>query len=264
MRIIRSRAWPVSLGQKCRGILPIEGSQFGVELGMSFFEDSRLFEEAFRCDSEEFGVVGGAVFVEDSGPPHPAFAFEPLVLGIQNASPGNILTALIQERGPVHGAVFSIQLMGKLMEHQISAILNVRRTCADFIPRQHDDPVGPRFTQVHVLTFQSKPASNRLDGSGNISAGIDEHRGEPGVDVSVTVKQEQARLGGYRHLDLVGQNQPAAAFENLLGEEDLDQSSKLEPVGLGKARVKSDVLLDDRQPVSRKGRRLSTDCAFAA
>ena len=68
------------------------------------------------------------------------------------------------------------------------------------------------------------------------------------------MKQEQARLGGNRHFDLVRQNQAAAAFEDLLVQEDLDQSLKLEPVGFGKARVESDVLLDDRQPVRRKGR----------
>ena len=56
--------------------------------------------------------------------------------------------------------------------------------------------------------------------------GIDEDRDQAGIVVGVPVQQQQARLGGDRDLDLVGQLQPSAALEAFLGEEDLDVSLK--------------------------------------
>ena len=129
---------------------------------MSFFERPRLFEEALRCDGEELGGVGGAVFVEDGRAPHPTIALEPFVLGIENAGPGHVLTALIQKWSSVDGAVFSIQLMGELVQDQVSSILEIRRPGADVIPGQDDDSVGPRFTEVDVFTFESEAVPTGL------------------------------------------------------------------------------------------------------
>ena len=68
------------------------------------------------------------------------------------------------------------------------------------------------------------------------------------------MEQEQAGLGRDGHLDFVGQHQTAAAFEDLFGQQDLNEPLKLTTVGLGKAGVEADVLFDEPQPVCRKRR----------
>ena len=73
------------------------------------------------------------------------------------------------------------------------------------------------------------------------------------IVVGLAVEQEQARLGGDRDPDLVGQLQPAAALEVLLGQEDLDVAVELPAVGLGEAVVERDVLLDDVCQAGGKG-----------
>ena len=73
------------------------------------------------------------------------------------------------------------------------------------------------------------------------------------VVVGLPVEQQQARLRGDRDLDLVGQLQPAAALEVLLGQEDLDVPLEFPPVGLGEPAVVRDVPLDDREPPAGKG-----------
>ena len=62
------------------------------------------------------------------------------------------------------------------------------------------------------------------------------------------MQEQQARLGGDRDLDLVGQFQPAATLEKFLGEEDLDVPLEFLLVGLGQPIVDRDVPLDDGEP----------------
>ena len=161
------------------------------------------------------------------------------------------------------GTVLSIQLMGELVQDQVSAILEVGRSSANIIPRKDDDPVGPGLPSVDVFTFESDAVPERLDGLGDVGAGVDEDRGQLGVDIGITVEQEQASLSGDGHLDLIVQHQSAATFEVFLGEQDLDEAVEFESVGLRKASVKAYVLLDDRQPVRWK-RRGPQSIAFAA
>jgi hypothetical protein len=71
--------------QKSGGILPVEGFQFRVELRLSFFEHLGLLEEALRCDCEELGGIGGAVFIEHGGAPYLAIPLEPFVFSLENA-----------------------------------------------------------------------------------------------------------------------------------------------------------------------------------
>ena len=78
--------------------------------------------------------------------------------------------------------------------------------------------------------------------------GINQDRDQAGIVVGLPVQEQQARLGGDRDLDLVGQFQPAATLEELLGQEDLDVSLEFPLVGLGQAVVDRDVPLDDGEP----------------
>ena len=49
------------------------------------------------------------------------------------------------------------------------------------------------------------------------------------------MKQEQASLGSNKHFDLIGDLEPGAAFEDLLGQEDMNETFQLALIGLGKA-----------------------------
>ena len=68
------------------------------------------------------------------------------------------------------------------------------------------------------------------------------------------MQQEQARLRGDRHADLVRQLEASGALEVLLGEEDLDVAEQLLPIGRWEPEHDRHVALDRAAPVVGEGR----------
>ena len=114
---------------------------------MSFLEHSRLFEEALGGHGEELGGIGGPVLVEHGGAPSRLSRLQSFVLGIEDAGPRQILAALLQKRSAVDRSVLAIQLVGEFVEDEVLAIVDVRRPGPHVIPRENDDPAGPRLAE---------------------------------------------------------------------------------------------------------------------
>jgi len=72
---------------------------------------------------------------------------------------------------------------------------------------------------------------------------------------SRAVQQEQARLRGDGHADLVRQLEATDALEVLLGEEDLDMAEQLLAIGWWEPAHDGHVALDRATPVVGEGRR---------
>ena len=66
------------------------------------------------------------------------------------------------------------------------------------------------------------------------------------------MKQQDARLGRDGNADLVGEFEPTAAFEVLLGKEDLRMPEQLSLVLRREATKERNVALDDALPLGRK------------
>src|SRR3954453_17941643 len=88
-------------GGVLRRVLTVVVLQFLVEFGVLGLQAGGLLEEAFGGDGEELGRLGGAVGVEHGGAAAVGVAAELIVLGAEDAGPGDVPAAVLQDRGAV-------------------------------------------------------------------------------------------------------------------------------------------------------------------
>src|SRR5208282_6559929 len=139
--------------------------------------------------------------------------------------------------------------------HDVVPVVEVRRSLPNIIPGQDHHALLPRLPEPGRFALQHDSAADRLNAPGDIRMGINQDRDQAGIVAGLPVQEQQARLGGYRDLDLVGQFQPAASLEILLSQEDLDVSLEFPLVGMREAVEDRDVLLDDVEPSRWEGLR---------
>jgi hypothetical protein len=82
---------------------------------------------------------------------------------------------------------------------------------------------------------------------------INEDRAQTRIVVGLAMEQEQARLRGDRHPNLVVEIEPSTPLEVLLREEDLDMAKQLGLVRRRQPSKHGQIALDDRTPVWRDG-----------
>ena len=155
---------------------------------------------------------------------------------------------MFKDRCSIGRAVLLIKLVGELVQHDVVPVVEVRRSLPNIIPGENHHAVLPRLPEPSRLALQHGSAADRFNALGEIRMGIDQDRDQSGIVVGLPVQEQQARLGGDRDLDLVGQFQPAATLEEFLGEEDLDVPLEFLLVGLREVVVDWEVLLDDGEP----------------
>ena len=155
---------------------------------------------------------------------------------------------MFEGRGSVRRAVLLIKLVGELVQHDVVPVVEARRSPPNIIPGQDHHAVLPRLPEPGRFTLLNDSPADRLNALGDIRMGIHQDRDQAGIVVGLPVQEQQARLGGDRNLDLVGQFQPAATLEILLSQEDLDVSLKFPLVCLREAVVDRDILLDHVEP----------------
>ena len=182
-------------------------------------------------------------------------SLELLVFVLHHLGPGLVPTAPLEDRSAIGGPIFHVQEMSELVQHEVLAVVVAERRRPNRIPGDDGHAVFPGLAEPDLLAFQYDPAPDGLDRLGNVGGGVNQDRRQAGKDVGVPVEQEDAGLGGDRHLDLVGQLEAAAAFEVLLGEEDLDEALELPAIGFREIGVERHILLDDLEPCRRAGRR---------
>jgi len=95
------------------------------------------------------------------------------------------------------------------------------------------------------LALEDGATADWLHGFGEVGTGIDQDGDQPGINVGLTMEQEQTSLGGDGDLYLIGEFESAAALEHFFTQEDLHQALELVAIGFWKALVKWDVPFDD-------------------
>ena len=115
---------------------------------MTFLEHPRLLEKALCRHGEKLGRIGGPVIVKHGGAAEPAIALQSFVLGIEHASPRQVLAALFQERSAVDRAILAVQLVGKFMQDEVLSVVDVRRSVLDVVPGENDNSTGPGFSEA--------------------------------------------------------------------------------------------------------------------
>ena len=234
--------WICVLLSGCAGV---SAYPFGRILAVIFFEDTievrgeflhpaGLVEELFSSNSEEFGFVCGPVGVEKGFPARLGGVFEAKVFARAGTDPVAVFGAVCQRGGAVGGAVKHVQFVGKFMIDNVMALFRVAAAVQDGVPDEDDRPLLEGLSDDGVGAFDrgerdfkvTEFALGRDDGGG-----VDEN----GKDVSVVVmretQKEEARLGGNRDADFVGEFEAAAAFPCLFGEENLDEGAQVNAFG---------------------------------
>ena len=157
-----------------------------------------------------------------------------------------------EDRCAVRVAVLHVELVRELVQDHVVTPVTLGRRPEHVVPREDNCPRGPRLAQPHLVAFGDQPVRRVFAAVDAECAGIDQDRREPAVIVLVAVQQQQACAGRDRHADLIGHLQPTRSLEPLLADEDLDATTKVRPIHLGKPRGERNVAGKDLVPGCRK------------
>lgn len=114
---------------------PVVARQFGEQLGMGFIQRRRLLEEVFADDREEFGRVGGAVGVDQTGDVLRQPLLQRPVLAAHHRRPARIAVAPCPEpRCSVGAATGLIELVREFVDDHVVAVVRVGRACQHIAP----------------------------------------------------------------------------------------------------------------------------------
>lgn len=121
-----------SAGKVIHRVLPVKLLQLFVQFGVTVFQLARLLEEKLRGNGKKLRRVGRAVFIQQR---HMS-AFERgeklFVFLAENSDPGCVTAtpmpkaSAAQEGNAIGDAILLIQLVGKLVKHEV---VTIRRVC---------------------------------------------------------------------------------------------------------------------------------------
>jgi len=176
-----------------------------------------------------------------------------LVLPAQDAGPGDVHAAPLQQRRPVQGAVLFVQLVGELVKDHVMPVADIGGAGSDVVPGQDDGAVPPRLAQPGCRAIAHDAVSRLLPALRHVGSRVDEHGPDPGEAVRIAMQQQQAGLGGNGEPDLVGDLQSAAALEVHPHQECPDEALELLEVLPQQAAAEGHVAPDGLRPIDRKG-----------
>lgn len=180
------------------------------------------FKESLSDDGEELGGVGCSIGVDERVSPAFEVSFKPVEFGAEHLRPTFIKVVLAQDGRTVGDAVFLVELVGELMEHDVVPIGTVAGAFFDLIPRDDDRSLAPRFTEVYAAGFGDCSSGATLNILDDERGGIDEDCAKPGEVSGVAVEEEKAGVSGDGDLDFIRDGEARASFEMLFGQQDVD------------------------------------------
>ncbi|MNN38012.1 hypothetical protein D3C81_1519860 [compost metagenome] len=107
----------------------------------------RLFKEGFRGHGKEFGGIRGAVMVHHAVLLVDGVVAQVVEIARQHRGPAAVARHAGQIRRAIRGARFTVELVGKFMQHDIVPIGPVGRTALHVVPGQHHSAIAPGFAQ---------------------------------------------------------------------------------------------------------------------
>src|SRR5258706_14401424 len=118
---------------------------------MPLLELERLLKEIFRDDGEELGWFGCTVLVDERWLFGDGLLGQGCKLASEYAGPSGILGTRRQVRGSVDETIFLVDLVGELMERDISTFRDASWSTQDMIPRKHHRSRAPGFAGTHFV-----------------------------------------------------------------------------------------------------------------
>src|SRR5262249_7089902 len=155
----------------------------------------------YHC--EELGGTGGSVGIYVSGLVRGDPRDQLFVLGTERVRPCGIRGTPTEIGSAVHGTVFGVELVRKLLEHDVAAVAGVRRAAPDSVPREHDGPADPGLAEAHLVALDDEVAELLAGVLDDVRTWIDEDRREIRVVAGLSVQEEQAGLRRYGEPDFV-------------------------------------------------------------
>ena len=229
----------------------IEIAEERVESGFVFLHISWLVEEVLGGDGKELGFVGSPVLVQ-VGRKSPASALpQGVELGVADFNPASQGFAILQKRGAIGGAVQHVEFVRELVVDDVVALLGVTRVSLDRVPHEDHRPPELCLTQDRNARGCLKPGdfeAAALPFGGNDGAGVNENRGDVGVELMGQTQGKKAGLTRDGHPDLIVEDQPAAALPALFGDEDLDEIPKPGFLRVVELRVMGDIRFQYVEP----------------
>jgi hypothetical protein len=236
-----------------RRILAVELAELLVEGRMPLLKLAGPFEEKLGGNSEELGGIGGAIFVEQG-----FFAFDDLPLettefAAKDARPREVMAAMFKQRRAFAAAIFLVELMGELVEDHIVTIQRIGSALDHFVPGQDDRAGMPGFAGalggnvVNDFTVLLLV----LD---QIGFGIDEYGLKFRIVAGFAAQQQQAGLRSDGDADFVCDFETGAAFEVLLGQENLHVAEQLVLILLVQPGKEREILFENGEPTRRRSR----------
>ncbi len=119
-----------------------------------------------------------------------------------------------------------IERVRELVDDDVVAVAHVGGAAEHVVPREHEDPAGRGLAEPRGVALDDDTIP-RVGERSLVRARVDEDHVELRVRLDVATEQQQAGLRGDGDSDLVGELEPSAALERLLGEEDVNQSLEL-------------------------------------
>ena len=206
-----------------RGILLEIGLQLFVELGTLFPHLPGLLEEGLGRDREELCRVGGAVFIKNSLLSPSVHVDQLFVFFRHDLDPGGMLLSAVQRRGSIDEIIQHVQLVGELVDDDVSAILPIGSTLSGALPGESDNiDIGVGGAENLCFALDDNPARSASSRGDLVGGRVNEDLINPPVEMMLDSKEGKGCLRRDRYLDLVRdlktiKSSPALVFDEGAG-----------------------------------------------
>jgi hypothetical protein len=179
-----------------------------------------------------------------------------LIFPTQNPRPGLIHRGPRERRRARRDSLFLIELMSELVKHNASGAPRIRWPPQNMIPRDHNRPARPGFTGSRFVRAHHKTPNSSERLGNQVGVRINQDRSKPRIIiVTLDMQQQDARISGYRDLDLVSHLQPPAPLKILFADEDLNRPLQFPLLGRQKLLKIRNISPKNFQPRFGKGLR---------
>src|SRR4029077_8119077 len=193
------------LARIANGILPEKTGELGEQFWMPGAKGARTLEKCLGCDGEELDRICRAVAIQHGGRPSSVSITQCFELPAHYPCPRQILSPRRQRWRTVAGIIFEVELVSELVQNKIRSVRWIGRTPFHIIPGEHErSQPAPSLTEPIFTAFLQNVTRKEPRFIGSVTRGIDKNRGQLGVVVCLTMKQEKTGLRGNREADFIG------------------------------------------------------------
>jgi len=143
---------------------------------------------------EELGGVGRPVPIEQGFLAVLYILLQSCVFFPKDPRPSEVHGAMREDRRAVGLAVLGVELMSELVEDDVVAVVDVRRTGSNIVPRQDDGSLFPGLPETGLHPFGDDSRGVLLAMTSKIRVRVDDDRVETWIAIGLAVQEEDARL----------------------------------------------------------------------